>query len=88
MTPEELELFKVKAQVLALQVMLRGLYTGLAKGSPSAASSLREEFSALRKDHAKIAIPNLPPEYSDMLSSEYQAALNDLLCFIEDGLHS
>ena len=88
MTPEELEFFRLKVQLEALRVLMRGLYTGLANSSPTAAQAFRESFAKLRKEHGKITFKGLFPEYSDMLASEYQEALEDLLSFIEAGLHS
>lgn len=88
MTAEELEIFKLKAQLEALRVLVRGLYTALANNSPSEAQALRGQFAALRLDHSKIVLKGVSPEYSDMLSSEYQSSLEDLLSFIESGIKS
>ena len=66
MTEKELDIIRIKIKTEILQVLLRGLYTGLANSSPTAAQACRDRFEALRKDHAKITIPGLTPEYSDL----------------------
>jgi len=86
MTKEELEIFRLKVRVEALRVLVRGLYTGLANSSPTAKQALRERFAILRKEHSRIVLKGIAPEYSDMLSSEYQEALDEFLKDIESGL--
>lgn len=86
MTEQELEILRLKMQIQALQVLIRGIYTGVAGLSPTAPIVLREKFAALRKETDKIAIKGVLPEYSDMVSGEYQTAMDDLLSFIETGL--
>jgi hypothetical protein len=49
MTPEELEFFRLKVQLEALRVVVRGLFTGLANSSPTGAQALRERFAQLRR---------------------------------------
>ena len=85
MTETDLELWRLKAKIEAIRVLLRVLYTGMANSSPTGAESLRDRFAALRQDHGRITFPGLPPEYSDALSAEYQEALDDLLTSIESG---
>jgi hypothetical protein len=86
MTSEELEQFRLKAQLEALRVLVRGLYTGLANSSPCAAASLRVRFADLRKSHSQVVLKGVDPAYSDMLAAEHQNALEDLLSFIEEGI--
>ena len=87
MTPEEeLEIFRLKVQLEALRVVVRALLTGIANSSPDGPQILRERFAELRNKHSKITIPGLRTGYSDMLTAEYQEALEDLLSFIEAGL--
>ena len=85
MTPSELEHFRLKAQLEALRILVRGLYTGLANGSPSASENLRLRFAELRKSHSQVVLKTVNPAYSDMLAAEHQSALEDLLSFIETG---
>ena len=85
MTPQELDTIKVKVQLQALRVVLRGLYTGIAN-STGAGKALREEFARLRQEHSTIVLKGVNPAYSDMLAAEYQSALDDLLTDIESGL--
>ncbi|HLQ27545.1 MAG TPA: hypothetical protein VK138_16895 [Acidiferrobacterales bacterium] len=86
MTEQELEIFRLKTQIQALQVLVAMLYSGLANSSPSAAQALREKLSSLRQEHSKIVLKDIPAEYSDMLSAEYQESLDDLLSFIENRI--
>ena len=86
MTPEELETFRLKAQLEVLRVLVRGLYTGLANQSESSAVSLHELFAEIRKRHSKVVLKGLAPALSDLFSAEYQEALEDLLAFIESGI--
>ena len=86
MTPEELETFRLKAQLEVLRVLVRGLYTGLANQSESSAASLREKFAELREQHGNVVLKGLAPALSDLFSAEYQEALEDLLVYIESGI--
>lgn len=86
MTEAELEICRLKMKFEVHLVLLHGLYTGLANSSPSAGQALREKFAALRQEHAKIAISNLPEGYSDLFAAEYQEALEDALSSIEEGI--
>ena len=85
MTEQELEVLRLKLQILVLQELVRMLYSGLANTSPAVAQTLRDQFAKLRKKHAQVALKNVPPEYSDMLAAEYQTALEDLLSLVESG---
>ena len=88
MSPQELDLLRVKVKLEVMLTLHRGLYTGLANSSPAAMEAMKIQFSNLRNGHAQIAIKGLAPEYSDMVSGEYQEALEDALSFIEAGFHS
>jgi hypothetical protein len=88
LTPEQLEIFRLKVQLEALRVLVRGLFTGIANSSPTGPDTMRQRFAELRNEHGKIVLKGAPPEYSDMLTAEYQEALDNLLSFIEGGLHS
>ena len=85
MTEAELEILRLKIQLEALRVLLRMLYTGLANSSPSGPQAFRDQFDHLRQEHAKIALPGIAPEYSDLVAAEYQEALDDLLSYITAG---
>jgi len=87
MTQDELDLLRIGVKVEAIKVLVRGLDTGLANSSPTAAQACRDQFLALRQDHSKIAIQGIAPEYSDLVAGEYQEALDDLLTYIEAGFH-
>ena len=85
MTEAELEILRLKLRLEVHQVLLRGLYSGLANISPDAAQTCRNQFAALRQEHSKIVIRGLPPATSDMVAAEYQEALEDVLSNIEAG---
>ena len=86
MSKEELEILRLKVKIEVLLMLVRGLYTGLANTSLIASATVRENFAEMRKEHSKIAIPNLPAGYSDLLAGEYQEALEDALSQIEAGI--
>ncbi len=88
MTERELEILRLKVKIEVLHVLLRGLYTGLANSSPNGARAYRDRFSMLRLEHAKIVIPGVPPEYSDLVAAEYQEVLDDTLSDIESGFRA
>lgn len=85
MTEAELEILRLRLRVEIHQMLLRGLYTGLANIGPTAAQMCRDQFAALRRDHAKIVIPGLLPGWSDMIAGEHQEILEDVLSNIEAG---
>ena len=92
MAPQELELLQMKIKTEVLLTLLRGLYTYLANISPNGRREVEESFSSLRKEHAMlqhamIVIKGTAPEYSDMVASEAQEALEDALTYIEAGFH-
>jgi hypothetical protein len=84
-TEAELKLLRLEVRIEALNMLVRMLYAGLANISPEATKALRRQFEILRREHSTISLPGVSPEYSDLISSEYQDALDDLLEFIEDG---
>lgn len=86
MTEGELEILRLKLKIEALQVLIRMLYIGWANISPAGAQTLRDQFARLREEHGKIALPGTTPEISDLISAEYQEALDDVLAFIESGI--
>ena len=88
MTESELETLRLKMRLEAHQVLLRMMFVGWASISPNGGQTLRGQFARLRAEHAKIAIPGMKPEYSDLVSAEYQEALDDILSDIESGLRA
>jgi cobalamin biosynthesis protein CbiG len=88
MTEAELENLRLRLRVEVHQELLRGLYTGLANSSPTAAQGFRNQFAILRQGRSGIAIRGLPPATSDMIAAEYQEALEDVLSNIEAGFHT
>lgn len=59
MTESELEIVRLKLRLEIHQILLRGLYSGLANSSADGSQAYRDRFAA-RKEHGKIAIPGLP----------------------------
>ena len=85
MTEVELKILRLRLRQEVHQELLRGLYTGLANSSPTAAQAFRDRFADLRRNRSGIAIRGLPPAMSDMVAAEYQEALEDALSHIEAG---
>jgi hypothetical protein len=85
MTESELELLRLKLKIEAIVVLVRALYIGLANSSPTVTQAFRVNFSSLRESHSQVAIPGIPPEFSDLVAGEYQEALDDFLKLIESG---
>lgn len=85
MTEAELEILRPKLRIEVLQMMVRALYSGLANTFPGYAKGVREKFSDLQQNHSKIALLGVLPEYSDMVSAEYQEILADVILDIESG---
>ena len=83
MSPEELDLFRLKMQVQSLRLLIEGLYATLGRASPAFASSLSTSFAELRPRYEQVVLRNLPPGYSDMLSAEFQNAFAEILTSIE-----
>jgi hypothetical protein len=88
MTETDLEILRLRLRLEVHQVLLRGLYTGLANISATVAQSCRDQFAKVRSEHAKITIRGAPPEWSDLIAGEYQEALEDALSNIESGFRS
>ena len=86
LTPEELDHFRTKLKVEALWTLVRALYTAAARMTPNGAQNLREQFQVLRQTTDTVAIPGLPPEYSNLVADEFRAALDDYLTDLERRL--
>jgi hypothetical protein len=82
----ELEQFRLKANILALKAMLRTLSGLFAASSPAHAQAMQDAFGRMRDTSARLVLTELDPASSDMIASEYQAIVDDLLRFIENGL--
>lgn len=84
----DLEILRLKAQLEAVRVLLRGVYTLLANSSSAAARGFRDQFEKLQQEHQKIALQKVDPAISDLMAAEYQEALSDLISFIQEGFHA
>jgi hypothetical protein len=82
----ELEHFRLKATILALKAMMRTMCGLFASCSPVHEQALHEAFARMRLTNAKLVLNELDPASSDMVASEYQAIMESLLVFIENGL--
>ncbi len=82
----ELEQFRMKAGILALKAVMRTLGSLFAANSPAHAQALKEAFAGLRDTSARLVLSELDPASSDMIASEYQGIVDDLLRFIENGV--
>lgn len=82
----ELEQFRLKANILALKAMMRTLSSLFAASSPAHAQALKEAFAGMRDTNTRLVLSELDPVSSDMIASEYQGIVEDLLHFIENGV--
>lgn len=87
MTPSELEILRLKNQILALQILLRALCGAIGRTSPSFLPSLHETGKQMREEYSKIVLKGYPPEQSDLIAGEFQEAFDDLIKFIEAGVN-
>ena len=85
MNETDLSAIRQSAKIEALATLVRALYTAQARSSPAAAHELRQAFAYLRQEHGKVVLKNLHPAVSDMIASENQAVMEDLLVYIESG---
>jgi hypothetical protein len=88
MTEVELEILRSRLRQEVHQLLLRGLYTGLANSSPTAAQTFRDQCADLRKRHSQLAIRGVEPGQSDLIAGEFQDALEDALSNIEAGFRT
>ncbi len=86
MSETDLEIFRLKMRLESVYVLLRALFSGIVNSAPDDSKAFLEAFAQLRKEHDKVALPDLPGEYSDFAAAEYQEALDDLLSYVEEGL--
>jgi hypothetical protein len=83
---QELNAFRDRATLVALKVMIRTLCAVMAAQSPEQAKALRSAFVGLRKTHASLVLKELGAVGSDMVTSEYQSLMEELLNFVEKGI--
>jgi hypothetical protein len=83
----ELEHFRLKSNILALKAVMRTMFALFASCSPVHEQATREAFNRLRDSGDKLVLTEFDPASSDMLTSEYQAIMEDLLRFIENGMN-
>lgn len=89
MTEQELETIRIRIRLEIFRMLFSNVYTWLARlSSPNVAPILLESFEELRKSHSRVFLTGVAPEYSDMMSAEYQEALDEILKQIEDGLRN
>jgi hypothetical protein len=86
MTKNELEFLHLKVKIGAMHVLMRTLYAALVNSSATSAQVCRDELARLRQDHGKIALAGTTPQESELVTTAYREALDELLTFIESGL--
>ena len=79
MTEQELEVIKLKLRLEAASVCLLTLSRSLALHFPAFGERLSNDLKTLSQENAHLVFKSMKPEYSDMLASEYQDALNKLI---------
>lgn len=85
MTNNELEIVKLRSQILALETILSMLCSALGRSFPSFSQSFHETGKLLKEEHSKVLLKGYSPEMSDLLAGEYQDALDSLLKYIENN---
>jgi hypothetical protein len=95
MDEKEYALFRERTRALARKILLDelatyvgNLHTQLQALEPlapwSANAILQERFLGMREKYAKeLAIPRVGPEYSDLLSAEFQEAFDEVCKEVE-----
>jgi hypothetical protein len=84
-TPEELELIQTNARIAALEFLLAGILSALAP-TEAGKKSLVASLDQLVENAGKTHFPQLPSEYSDLVSAEIQQATENLVAFLKDHL--
>jgi hypothetical protein len=81
MTPQELELLRLQARIVAVESMLVTLFAALVN-TPSSRTALLEKLKAYPDSLGDMAISGVSPEYSDLYSAELQDAVESLNSFL------
>ena len=91
MTPDELEVFRFKVKIVALQALLdfvanvlrlRFLFSPPAEQQASY-ESFRKKMEDARRDYESMTFPELPPEMSDLQAAEFQEAFDSASRYLE-----
>ena len=82
MTPDELQIIKLKSQILALETVVKMLCSALGRTFPSFLQSLHESGIRAKEKYSHMSLKGYPPEMSDLLAGEFQEAFDDLIKFI------
>jgi len=85
MTPQELELLKLQARIVAVESMLVTLIGAIAS-TPTSRDILRAKLDSYDASMASMNFENLRPEYSDLYAAELQEAVASLNGFLKNQL--
>jgi hypothetical protein len=86
MTPQELDIFRVNAKILALEALLATILGGFA-AFPEIRNQLITKLDEFPEEFSKITFANIDPAYSDMLSSEAHQAAESLASFLKQHIN-
>ena len=79
MTPDQLELIKVKLRLLALEKLLSMIFRGLATSSSTSHQFTIDKLQDFRAGCQHMPLPKCPPEYADMFSREFREIVDELV---------
>ena len=85
MTPEELEVFRLRVRIMACEFVLKSFYNSAVGNSLAARQPFHDRFLEFQKMHSTVSLKGYPAELSDLASAEYQEALDDLLTKLQNG---
>jgi uncharacterized protein (DUF885 family) len=85
MTPQELELLRLQARIVAVEGLLVTLFAAIAS-TPSSREILREKLDNYDASMAPMRFKDMSAEYSDLYAAELQEAIASLNGFLKDQL--
>lgn len=85
MTPQELQMLKVRSQITALELVMATVLAAITK-TATARASLLSTLDQMVGRTEQVRFPGMPPEYSDLVSAEIQEATSTLVSFLRDHL--
>lgn len=85
MEKQELRLIQLQCQVIALESVVAAILSASTR-SRAARQQLLQTLDQLPENILKTSLPELGPEYSDMLTAELKDAADSLVSFLKSHL--
>jgi hypothetical protein len=85
-TPQELEILRLKAKLIALEALVATLYSAVAS-SPASRALLIEKLDGHAASMSDLKFPNHTAEYSDLYAAELRDAVDSLNAFLIEHLN-